>query len=259
MAGPTPAEESVELYNEIVGSELDEQEKLAALSWRARALCRNAPSNFSARVSLASALLQTGQRAEALTELETAYGLRQIDELPPWQHLAHLFTCVLNYERATALFMAMTNQEGIRQIESVIGNAVRFAVCSGDISYLRELATVSRNSDDAMTASFALHVLEEGGLAEHIATHQRIVSDVLDGIQSWIGAAPIDEAGSPAMIEVQRFLQHGTSDRRTLRRRITGALGAYYIDQGMAPGHYMTRLHTTLIEMPDPLGAMIAA
>ncbi len=35
MPGLTPAEESVELFNEIVMSELDEQEKLAPLVWRA--------------------------------------------------------------------------------------------------------------------------------------------------------------------------------------------------------------------------------
>ena len=211
---------------------------------------------------MASTLLQTGQRTEALQELETAFGLRQLDDIPAWDFLAHLFTCVLDYERAKTLFAAMTENPDIRKMETVMGNAVRFAVCSGDISYLHELSEIEQLTDgsvDAMTAGQALNVLDESGMIKHVAAHQRIVSEVLEGVQSWIGAAPIGESSGSVIIEVERYLQFGVADRQVLRRQITDALGVYYVDQGLAPGHYMTHLHTTLIDMPEPLGATIAA
>lgn len=259
MPGLTPAKESAELFNEILTSELDEQEKLASLVWRARKLCRAAPSDFATRVAMASVLLQTGGRAEALQELDAAYGLRQIDELAAWQNLAHLFTCVLDYERAGDLIRATTKQTGISKNQGVAGNAVRFAVCSGDIAFLRELAAKLEGSEEFFSPRDVLQSLDEGGLAEHLAAHQRIVTDILDGMQSWIGAAPVVDNGGLVMIEVGRYLQYGKASRVALRGRITDALGAYYKDQGLAPGHYMTRLHTTLIEMPKPTGAAIAA
>ena len=106
-----------------------------------------------------------------------------------------------------------------------MGNAVRFAVCSGDISYLHELSEIEQLTDgsvDAMTAGQALNVLDESGMIKHVAAHQRIVSEVLEGVQSWIGAAPIGESSGSVIIEVERYLQFGVADRQVLRRQITG-------------------------------------
>ena len=265
MVGPTPAEESVQLYNDVVvETQLDEQDKLASFIWRTRQLCRAAPSDFAARVVMASVLLRIGQRDEALENLDTAYGLRQIDKLAAWEHLAFLFTSVLDYERAGELIRSTTSNKEIRYQGGMIGNAARFAICSGDITYLRELAEISDADnldadDESELPGQLLRLLDEGDLAPHLGAHQQIITDLLSGVQSWTGVNTVDEDDGSEMIVVLRYVQHGKADRFALRRSVTDALNAYYQNQGLAPGRHIGILHTSLINMPEPVGATAAA
>ena len=250
MAQGTPAEAATEIFNAIVGSELDEQKKLGSLVWRARQLCHTQPADFSVRVALASALLKTGMREEALQQLDTAFGLRQISEPGIVGTLAHLYVCVANYDRSKALFRMLTMDPGHLKLDVVTENAARFAVSAGDVGYLREINDLTTDSSTHSFPKIVLQILEASGMVEHLSAHQKIVTKIVGEHQAWIGAAPIDEMDGPATFAVWRHLMVDAAECRALARRVTEALCAYYAEKGLPPGIYRGRLDTVLSVMP---------
>ncbi len=256
MAQGTPAEAATEIFNAILRSELDEQEKLGSLVWRARQLCHTQPTDFSVRVALASALLQTGMREEALQQLDTAFGLRQISEPGIVGTLAHLYVCVANYDRSKALFRMLTADPAHLKLDVVTKNAARFAVSAGDVGYLREINDLTTDSSTHSFPKIVLQILEASGMVEHLSAHQKIVTKIVGKHQAWIGAAPIDETDGFA---VWRHLMVDAAECRALARRVTEALCAYYAEKGLPPGMYRGRLDTLLSTLPAMDSAAAAA
>lgn len=259
MAQGTPAKAATEIFNAILRSELDELEKLGSLVWRARQLCNTQPADFSVRVALASALLQTGMREEALQQLDTAFGLRQISEPGIVGTLAHLYVCVANYDRSKALFRMLTADPAHLKLDVVTENAARFAVSAGDVEYLREIVELTIDTPQNIFPNVALQIIEASGLADHLPTHQKIITEIVGEHQAWIGAAPVDETGGPAMLAVWRYLMVDAAECRALARRVTEALCAYYVEKGLPPGMYRGRLDTILSTMPAMDRAATAA
>lgn len=259
MAQGTPAEAATEIFNAIAVSELDEQKKLGSLVWRARQLCHTRSADFSVRVALASALLQTGMREEALQQLDTAFGLLQINETVIACNLAHLYLCVANYDRSQALFRMLTADPANLTLDLVTGNATRFAVSAGDVGYLREINDLTTDSLNHSFPKEVLQILEASEMVEHLSAHQKIVTEIVGEHQAWVGAAPIDEPDGPAAFAVWRHLMVDAAGCRALARRVTGALCAYYAEKGLPPGMYRGRLDTILLTLPAMDKAATAA
>lgn len=244
MPSVAPAEESVVLLNELIDLNSDDHDALVRLCWRAKALLKALPADFAVRTIMASTLLQTGNRAEALEEMEAAYNLRSIDHIPVMSHLAHLHASVGDHTRCGKLFRQMTSQEGVRMDPIVNGNAGRFAVCAGDVAYLTELSELQSKEDYGYSQD-ALKILNENGLIDHLENHQKIVMDIIGDRQIWVGSVLVAEEGSP-MIAIFRRIEGSAHDRQEMNRQMTRALCGYYQGQGLPPGEYRTGLVTML-------------
>ena len=134
------------------------------------------------------------------------------------------------------------------KLDAVTENAARFAVSAGDVGYLREIAELTSDTPQNIFPNVALEIVETSGLADHLSTHQKIITEIVGEHQVWIGAAPVDETDDPAMFAVWRYLMVDAAECRALTRRVTEALCAYYAGKGLPPGMYRGRLDRAMSE-----------
>lgn len=252
MAAPVPARESVTLHNKLVDLSYEQDLKeIERIKWRLQSLVRKRPNDAIAAVALIEACRKSGSREEAV---------EQVDRV--WRQHASFETRVLEnyetdlvhlglYDRAKEVFEQIVSSRGLEPGSSLMIVATCAAVVSGDLAWLKQLNLVT----EVNKAALYLKLIEGTGLTNHFGPHQKIVHDIVGGLQCHVSVAEqrdVDEPEDLPGMFTYFFVPASRMVRRGLEQEIREALERYYVNQGLAPGVYIGHFQTTLVSVPFP-------
>ncbi len=249
MAGPMPAEVSVELFNRLVHAKPEQRTEIEQILWRLKTLLRQQPSNHRLRVAILRAHMLLGQAAEAQEVADTLWTLRRtLGPEPASTFAIQLLQLGMNerfleYGRADALPDAPASVANMRS---------RASWGAGDLDAVRENIAIIERLTGAVIPAWArfFQRIEDEGAAPHFRPHQQLVQSHLAGWQLATSVALLEDPEDPGDWDSPTVFVYGPGnyrDRRRLSDAIGDALVAYYRDQGLNHTDFASRLVPVLL------------
>lgn len=255
---PRPQPESFEQFNALFGSNAGatavtlETDRLAKAEWTLRKLKRLNPGDFVVRTALGGVLLITGQREEALGELDAAYSLRGRHLVPAWCTLALANLVAGDYPRARALAAEIIDDDRCAMLEPAINNAAHIGFLSGDVDLLLKAGDAADRLGELNVASLVIRALGGPDFLPNLANHQRIVRSILGPTPRWVHVQFVDDGMEPILLAVHWLFDGTRRDARARERAVLEALWDHYDSLNLEPGHLASAYTLQLLPNPQP-------
>ncbi len=242
MSAAQPASESVNSFNALIQLPFEKRDEIRALEWKLRGLHRKSPSDMETAVALLVALIMVGNAYEAHKLASRIFDQRQLLSQHTELTLVNSFVSLGLFER----FFAFSNakEESLRNDPTQIARAFVAAYGLGDISRIRQLASISDNLERKRLSENFLSCLSSHNLDTHFSGHQNTVQEVMGGRYTEYHAFPSE--GGNGELEVIIFVDAETKERRLMENEIDDALASYYEGLGVDPMLH-TKAITTLV------------
>lgn len=238
----TSARAVVDVYNRLVDyGRPSTDEEVVKLSIQAMALVRSNRRDFAARVALARAQLMLGLRDEAVATIDSAYGLRLINESAILEGLSHLYWYVGVLEKSDELDIALVSATGRSTDAQVLTSVAVHALFAGNVERLSQIAELP----GGIAARQYLERLQNTGLDQHIERQQEIVNTTLAGHTVWADTGSFQDPAP--FIDLTYFVVCGEPTRKEMDRKISDRLYAYYSGTNISPGLYSSHICPNLI------------
>lgn len=248
MPAPTPAEESLELYNTLRRTIPGDKEAVQRILWRSRKLERQLPNDFRVRVVLVGALATAGEPSQALSAIERVGDLWKGQDYEPTVSFLEVLVDLWDLDRAKQVVNSLLQTPSLRGDKSVMRYAVRCVIALGDQEWLASLPDMEKEAPDHLNAKDALNVIKESGLGKHFRKHQQLVRQHVAGTACFTAHAVVGEEDDAPMIATYVFAAADRKECRRIENEISESLADYYESQGLPPGVYIP--YFTMIVSP---------
>ena len=259
MPAPTPAEESLELYNTLLGTVPGDKEAVQRILWRTRKLERQLPTNFRVRVVLVRALATAGEPSQALSAIERVGELWKGQDYESTTSFLQVLVSLWDLDRAKLIVNSLLNVRSLRGDRNVLEYAAQCAIALGDREWLASLSCLEKEAPDLHDAEGTLNVIKESGLGEHFQKHQQLLRKHVAGIACFTSHAVLGEEDDAPMMTVNIFAAADRKECRRIENEISDSLADYYESQGLPPGIYFPYFTTIISPLATAAPAFVAA
>lgn len=259
MATPTPAEESIELFNTLLCTAPSDQDAVQRILWRGRQLERKRPNDFRIRVLLATACALGEDPRGALAAIERIGELWVGQDTEPLISYLSILMGLWELERATQVAKSLLATPALNGNHVVLGLAVECAIGIGNGDWLAELSDLKKKRPGSREAADALDVVEQSGLREHLSRHQELVRKHVAGTACLTAHAVFGVEDDAPFIATNVFAAADRATCRRIERDISESLATYYESQGLPPGVYIPYFTTIVSPLATAAPAFAAA
>lgn len=239
-----PAALSVDLYNKLINLPYSETTEIGRIAWRLRSARARSPGDPRIAAAYLQALLMSGQADEAIELADQIWAWRRVLEVD----VALSFGCQLlelgMYKRSLDLLRSRFTPAELIACDSY-GSVIQNALALGDIGLLKEVVSGLPHSD---RLGPMVRLLDQSGLRDYFAEHQRIVAAAVFGKQTGY-LADVVEVNGRNEFRNTIFVRGERRERRALEERIDAALDEYYASAGLPPGAHAPWLSTVVLDV----------
>lgn len=259
MPAPTPAEESLELYNTLRRTIPGDKEAVQRILWRTRKLERQFPNDFRIRVVLVIALATAGEPSEALSEIERIGELWKGQDYDPTGSFLQVLVSLWDLDCAKQVVDSLLQAQSLRGDRYVLEYAVQCAVALGDREWLASLSDLEKEAPDYHSAKDALSVIKESGLDKHFRKHQQLVRKHVAGTACFTAHAVLGGEDDAPMMTTNIFAAADRKECRRIENELSESLADFYESQGLPPGIYIPFFTTIISPLATAAPAFAAA
>ncbi len=177
MNAPAPQTAAAELWNALASLTRDDRPALDRLLWPARKLARQRPADVLARLSLADALLRSGQRDEGIGELNAAWDLRRGGDRTDQFNLALLLAGAGALDRSQAIFEEMLERTEAAGDQCLFSATISLGLRAGNLDLMRAAETRTGIQNQAVRCF--IETIEDDRLTHAFTEHQNTAQAVV--------------------------------------------------------------------------------
>jgi hypothetical protein len=175
MAIGAPAEQAIEIFNELVRMVPAQTEAVSRIQWRLRALARSRPGDTVIGVARLLAELMLGNGVEAARHADHLWALRHVmggDQLGTFlSELLHLGM----FERAAQILGEIRESPVEAAVPNLLGSYLRVAWDSGSVEQLEAIVNSPIAAQLLSGWQTFFGRLKDAGLTQHLAGRQKII------------------------------------------------------------------------------------
>lgn len=236
MVGAVPEEEATVLHNDLIRLNPTDQQSAARMAWRLEVLQRNRPGDLNIKVSLIKAYCLLGRRNDAVSLVDSLWHRRyHIDGNMIRNYSLHLFALGM-FERFLELDAELTEALSSADDPLLVGLRLTAFWRLGNLekvkSFNQMLISVSATRYNWKDY---LSVIDEIGLSNHFATHQRVIREETANVQLYSTVKLVQDTGSGQQVATFIYTAEGYEQRIALEDRIRDNLDSYYLQNRLDP------------------------
>lgn len=248
MAIGTPAEQAVDIFNQLVRLVPAQTEDIARLQWRLRSLARSRSGDTAIGVALLLADLMLGHAGEAVQQADYLWSLHRLmagDQLGAFlSELLHIGM----YERAADILQEIQGQPVEQTIPNLFASYLRVAWDAGATDHLETITGSPPGLRLLPGWQEFIERLKSAGVFSHLAARQNIIREETLGRQCFgeLILAPSEEDNG---IELSHYVYVGEDYEKrvaieeSIRRRLDG----YFNDVGLTDSNHWNLITEILV------------
>jgi hypothetical protein len=253
MPSAAPAEEAVELYNQLLHLPPAQSEQVRTLLWKLKGLHRKLPGNPAVTLALIEAQRLAGDAHDALVLANAVWPLvRVLNRQERDTYISHLMSLGL-YEKALELVTPELENASDSRRRRAFTSAYHCAWNLGRLEHARFLLN-DMPGGERKSWMAVIHEIEKNGLATHFASHQKVIRDALAGKQtmSQLGFGLTGD-GDFLTSTNYAFMAEDYDGRLAVEESVLKDLQTYYSGHGLAEAPWWDLMMLVVLPLSSSL------